>query len=648
MRSRKTIRHSEHSLVEQLESRQLFATIGWDGGGDGTSLNDPVNWAGDVLPGTADDALIDTPASPTISLSSGTFAVHSLTCTEAFNMSGGTLNVASASTFSGAMAMTGGIIVGLGAIAIDGPFAWDAGTLTGAGSTTIGSASIVTMNTGGTRMLSRTLTNNGRINHSAGLLQFTGSGTLNNAAGHIYNLTASATMAASGSNNTINNAGVINDQTSSTISLNLVFNNSGQLNVYGGVLNLDGGGTNSGTRNLASGAVLNYRAGYTHAGGSNVAGSGTMNFVGGTQIISGNWTSNARLQLLGGTLDGSGNLTTNGPLIWGGGTMTGSGNITIMPSGKLALTTGAAHTLSRDIVNNGNLHFLNGVLTMAGALITNAATGTFAALPTATIASSGGINVIDNDGLFKKMGPGTLTFDSALGGVRMNNTGTVDVRNGVLNLNGPVSQLVTDALNGGTWQLYPTATLSLGPPTSTPSATPPSSTSWAAAPCSSTSRRSTPTTAPSTSPSAASTSSTPPAAPSPTTAPSISRTTAGSASTATSSRPPRDASTSISSPPPATAASSPSAGPRLSPGPPRSNSSPATPRPHRSPSTSSAPPAPAPAPSVRRSHPHSPAAPPPLPISPTAPTSSSPEASLSDLVNTDRCVSRDRCFSFCR
>ena len=83
-------------------------------------------------------------------------------------------------------------------------------------------------------------------------------------------------MAASGSNNTINNAGVFNDQTASTISLNLVFNNSGQLNVYGGVLNLDGGGTNSGTRNLAAGAVLNYRAGYTHAGGSNVAGSGTM------------------------------------------------------------------------------------------------------------------------------------------------------------------------------------------------------------------------------------------------------------------------------------------------------------------------------------------------------------------------------------
>jgi hypothetical protein len=460
---RSELQLAEHSLIEHLEARQLLATIGWDGGGDGTTLNDPANWAGDVLPGPSDDAIIGLASSPTISFSSGTFTVHSLTCTEAFNMSGGTLNVATASTFSGALFMSGGVITGLGAITIEGPFTWDAGTLTGAGATTIGSASVVTMNTAGTRTLSRSLTNNGRINHSAGVFQFAGSGTLNNSAGQVYNMMATASMLATGANNTFNNAGVFNDQTASTISLNLVFNNSGQLNVYGGVLNLDGGGTNTGTRNLAAGAVLNYRAGYTHAAGSNLAGSGTMNFAGGTQIISGNWTSNARLQLLSGTLDGSGNLTTNAPLIWGAGTMTGSGNVTIMPGGKLALTTGAAHVLSRDIVNNGNLHFLNGVLTMAGALITNAATGTFAALPTATIAASAGINGIDNDGLFKKMGPGTITFDSALGGVRMNNTGTVDVRNGVLNLNGPVSQLVGDALNGGTWQLYPSATLSLGP-----------------------------------------------------------------------------------------------------------------------------------------------------------------------------------------
>jgi len=56
---------------EALEPRRVLATILWDGGptGDGTSFGDPLNWAGDVLPGPADTAVIDaTGSSPTISL----------------------------------------------------------------------------------------------------------------------------------------------------------------------------------------------------------------------------------------------------------------------------------------------------------------------------------------------------------------------------------------------------------------------------------------------------------------------------------------------------------------------------------------------------------------------------------------------------
>ena len=55
--------------IERLECRQMLANIVWDGGvgGAGTDFNVATNWAGDVLPGAADIAIINT-AGPTISL----------------------------------------------------------------------------------------------------------------------------------------------------------------------------------------------------------------------------------------------------------------------------------------------------------------------------------------------------------------------------------------------------------------------------------------------------------------------------------------------------------------------------------------------------------------------------------------------------
>ena len=70
------------AAVEQLESRQLLALITWDGGGDGTTLSQAANWAGDVTPGPADDAVVDIGGTPTIAHASGTFSALSLTIAE--------------------------------------------------------------------------------------------------------------------------------------------------------------------------------------------------------------------------------------------------------------------------------------------------------------------------------------------------------------------------------------------------------------------------------------------------------------------------------------------------------------------------------------------------------------------------------------
>ncbi|MCP5521845.1 MAG: hypothetical protein H7A46_09900 [Verrucomicrobiales bacterium] len=53
------LRHLATSLLPLLCATPLVgATVTWDGGGDGTSWNDPANWVADTLPGPDDDAVI--------------------------------------------------------------------------------------------------------------------------------------------------------------------------------------------------------------------------------------------------------------------------------------------------------------------------------------------------------------------------------------------------------------------------------------------------------------------------------------------------------------------------------------------------------------------------------------------------------------
>src|SRR4051812_9218482 len=81
-------------LFELLEARYLLAVVTWDGGGDGAQWTDRFNWGGDQLPGASDNVEIDVAGNPTIELSSGSHSIQSLHSAEAFNFSGGVLDVA--------------------------------------------------------------------------------------------------------------------------------------------------------------------------------------------------------------------------------------------------------------------------------------------------------------------------------------------------------------------------------------------------------------------------------------------------------------------------------------------------------------------------------------------------------------------------
>src|SRR5262249_6887237 len=154
---------------------------------DGTTLTQPANWAGDVLPGLADDATISIAGNPTISLASGAFSVHSLTCAEALNISGGTLTIAAASAMPGPLTMIAGTVTGAGALTLSSTFDWSGGTMSGTGTTTLAASCTTTFSGISTLGLNRNFINAGTVNwnssnlggFSGPAITFTNNGTFN-------------------------------------------------------------------------------------------------------------------------------------------------------------------------------------------------------------------------------------------------------------------------------------------------------------------------------------------------------------------------------------------------------------------------------------------------------------------------------------
>lgn len=124
---------SDDALVfshrDQPESEQPLSSVAvvlWDGGGDATSWHDPLNWDGDVLPGVADDVIIDTAANPIVQFAAAADAVqvNSLVAREKMTFSGGTLTVTGVADLGAAITVSAGGTVTAGTLQISG------GTLT--------------------------------------------------------------------------------------------------------------------------------------------------------------------------------------------------------------------------------------------------------------------------------------------------------------------------------------------------------------------------------------------------------------------------------------------------------------------------------------------------------------------------------------
>jgi hypothetical protein len=150
---------------------------------------------------------------------------------------------------------------------------------------------------------------------------------------------------------------------------------------------------------------------------------------------------------------------------WTGGIMTGTGTTIISSSGNPNAATlninATTVNLNRTLENDGSANWTAGTIKASNGIINN--NGTFTANSTGTLAcfSVTGTNVFNNSGTFVQQGAGvTLFYVSGLGSMMtFNNTGTVDVSAGTLQLSGTISQLTNPILTGGTWNIYNNGTL---------------------------------------------------------------------------------------------------------------------------------------------------------------------------------------------
>ncbi len=114
-----------------------LATVTWDGGGDGTSWNDPLNWDTDTVPLAGDDVVITLDATFTVDLDINA-TVNTLTLGAVSGLNTQTLLIPSPRVLTVTSTMT---------VNSDGAVTWSGGSITGGG----------TVNNSGTFTLASTI-----------------------------------------------------------------------------------------------------------------------------------------------------------------------------------------------------------------------------------------------------------------------------------------------------------------------------------------------------------------------------------------------------------------------------------------------------------------------------------------------------------
>ncbi len=350
-------------------------------------------------------------SSAALRFTGGTFAVadgSGFSGNGSFIIAGGTVSIGT--TVSAAdFQLTGGTLGGVQTFA--GGLAWTGGDMNNSGTTTIGSTGALTISgTADHDLNAHTFVNNGTVNWTGGRLRsgnagtMTNNGTFNDSSGSTVNNDYGST-----SLTFTNAAGGHYEKSGSNTSTFLVpFNNSGTVDVNGGALSLDAGGT------IGSGAAF-------HGSGQVLLASGTFTATGTIDSTS--------LVIAGAQVAGTHTFT--GTVQWSTGNFNTTGTTTIASGATLDVASSADHDFSgRGLVNNGTFEWTTGAGRLrAGNSATLVNNGTFNDHASSTINNDYGSTslVFTNatGATYNKLGTGNTDFL-----VPLNSNGTVNVAAG--------------------------------------------------------------------------------------------------------------------------------------------------------------------------------------------------------------------------
>jgi hypothetical protein len=216
----------------------------------------------------------------------------------------------------------------------------------------------------------------------------------------------------------------------------VLLNNSGLVDAQSGTIQIDGGGTNTGTVNAATNASCNFTAAYVFNAGTLFTGAGINYVSGGTIGFSGNTTA-SNLQFNGATTVGTGLVTLVGTNYWSSGTLGAA--VTISSGSTLNIITGSAHSLSGSVLtNNGTVNDTGGQIRGAGGWTIYNNGLWVEAVDNFFYNDSGGspVDMIVNTGIFRKTAATGTTLIGYNGtAVLLNNSGLVDAQSGTIQIN---------------------------------------------------------------------------------------------------------------------------------------------------------------------------------------------------------------------
>jgi autotransporter-associated beta strand protein len=389
-------------------------------------------------------------------------------------------------------------LTGSGNLTAGGLFEWEAGAINGTGSLTAnGVVHLYAPVSGNLSLTGESLVNSSLATWgSSTTLTLSDGAMISNTPTGTFQCEADGTMQNGPGATLFANDGLFEKiESFGTTAIEAPFNNSGTVRVLTGALDLGGGGIHSGDFEVAPGATLSFAAGtHTTLASSRIFGAGDFCILGGIANLNGTVTTQGAHNFTGGVVnlgdsyDAGSNAVTIGACtvnfdgtnpvaaasltVGGYGTIGGSNTVNV--SGLLAWNNSFAITGSNSLVANGGLTIASGgsllgrsLVNMAsalwsnstvaslalgfGAIISNAPGATFDCVGNNTIQFTTGSGTVANAGLFRTIGPpATTTIE-----VPFDNTGTVEVQSGTLNLTG-------GGINAGAINVFANAVLSLG------------------------------------------------------------------------------------------------------------------------------------------------------------------------------------------